>query len=78
MIKNDRKKVHGDFQVSRGLFVEHIQVDLCEKFQVNQIYAVRCMTFMKLLFLGLNYSATIRPDRLTPLVKLFITFPFIW
>lgn len=45
-----KKSIYGDFYGPRGLFVEHIQVDLCEKFQVNQTYSV---TFLKWLFWAL-------------------------
>lgn len=37
--------------------VEHTELDLCVKFQDNQIYGVRCMAFPKLIFWALITAA---------------------
>ena len=42
-----KKSIMTDFNGPRGFFVEHIELDLCVKFQVNRTYGVRGVAFQK-------------------------------
>ena len=42
-----KKSIMADFYGLIGFFVEHIELDLCVKFQVNRTYGVRGVAFPK-------------------------------
>ncbi len=56
-----KKSIMADLYGCGGFFVEHIELDMCVKFQVSQSHGVRDVIFPKLHFLNANYSATIWP-----------------
>ena len=45
-----KKSSHADIYGPRGFFVDHMELDLCVKFQVNQTYGVRGVAFPKTHF----------------------------
>ena len=45
-----KKSSQADLYGPRGFFVEHIELDLCVKFQGNQTYSLRGVAFPKTHF----------------------------